>query len=92
MSSHGYAGSCPVCQQGTLSINSTNSPFEMVDTQCNNCGFQSYTSIGRITLDEFIDNRRDELESNEDREYTEEDEKSDTELYNSFNKEDFNVW
>jgi hypothetical protein len=91
MSSNSYMWNCPVCNKETLLINNDSSPFERIDTSCNNCWFYSYTKTWRITLSEFLYEKADEIVNNQNKDYTEEQKNIDIKKYNSFSEDDFNI-
>lgn len=90
MSGCAYVNWCPVCGVDTLNIYNDNDSklFEIVNTNCSNCWFYSTTKIGRIDLEEYLINQENEaIEKWEDfdKEYY-------IKLYNSFSKDDFDIY
>lgn len=59
MSSNSYTTICPVCQNDSLEVLESNRPYPTIDTWCRTCGFTTYTSKARESLEACNDNREE---------------------------------
>ncbi len=94
MSWHSYWSTCPLCWNECEAYNDRK-PFEFTSLSCKNCGFYTEIKTGRMSLEEIIEEKMDELLNNDNLDPEDEDDKKEIdeaikeikETYNNVDKE-----
>lgn len=87
MSWHSYTATCPVCWEETLNVSSDSKPFDTIDSSCKNCGFYTYTSSARSSLEDFLYEAEEDFYDNREDDNEEFDKQAAIDRYHSFTKD-----